>query len=67
MKILYGATCAFLLAFACGDLAAQPATGYLKAHVNPGRAGVFVDGKYMGPPRILKSPGLIRWLQASMT
>ncbi len=24
-------------------------TGYLKAHVDPGRAGVFVDGKYLGP------------------
>jgi hypothetical protein len=28
----------------------QPAgTGYLKAKVDPGRAGVFVDGKYVGP------------------
>jgi hypothetical protein len=24
-------------------------TGYLKAKVNPGRAGVFIDGKYLGP------------------
>src|SRR5215470_17780338 len=24
-------------------------TGYIKAHIDPGRAGVFVDGKYMGP------------------
>lgn len=24
-------------------------TGYLKTKINPGRAGVFVDGKYMGP------------------
>jgi hypothetical protein len=24
-------------------------TGYLKTKVNPGRAGVFIDGKYMGP------------------
>ncbi|MEP7363719.1 MAG: PEGA domain-containing protein [Acidobacteriota bacterium] len=24
-------------------------TGYLKTSVDPGRAGVFVDGKYMGP------------------
>ena len=24
-------------------------TGYLKAKVGPGRAGVFVDGKYVGP------------------
>ncbi len=24
-------------------------SGYIKAKVDPGRAGVFVDGKYMGP------------------
>ena len=24
-------------------------TGRLKTEVNPGRAGVFVDGKYLGP------------------
>ena len=24
-------------------------TGYIKAHIDPGRAGVFVDGKYVGP------------------
>jgi hypothetical protein len=29
-------------------LAAQD-TGYLKAKVNTGRAGVFIDGKYVGP------------------
>ena len=27
----------------------QQNTGYLKANVNPGRAGVFIDGKYVGP------------------
>ncbi|MEO8371896.1 MAG: PEGA domain-containing protein [Candidatus Solibacter sp.] len=30
-----------------GALSAQEA--YLKTNVNPGRAGVFVDGKYLGP------------------
>ncbi len=34
-------------------VAAVPAigqqTGYLKTSVNPGRAGVFIDGKYVGP------------------
>jgi hypothetical protein len=30
-----------------GVLSAQEA--YLKTNVNPGRAGVFVDGKYLGP------------------
>ena len=35
---------------ASGALLAQPAaTGNLKTSVNPGRAGVFVDGKYVGP------------------
>ena len=24
-------------------------SGYLKTKVNPGRAGVFIDGKYVGP------------------
>jgi hypothetical protein len=28
---------------------AQQGGGFLKAKVNPGRAGVFVDGKYLGP------------------
>jgi PEGA domain len=28
---------------------AQQATGTLKVKANPGRAGVFVDGKYLGP------------------
>lgn len=28
---------------------AQQNTGYLKTKVNPGRAGVFIDGKYVGP------------------
>jgi hypothetical protein len=30
-------------------LPGQQATGYLKTKVDPGRAGVFVDGKYLGP------------------
>ncbi|MBS1859267.1 MAG: PEGA domain-containing protein [Acidobacteria bacterium] len=33
---------------AAASLCAQQ-TGYLKAKVDPGRAGVFVDGKYVGP------------------
>ncbi len=37
-----------LFAFA-GLAAAQKSEGYLKAKVEPGRAGVFVDGKYVGP------------------
>jgi len=39
-----------LLAAAALPLVAQPsASGSLVAKVNPGRAGVFVDGKYLGP------------------
>jgi len=37
-----------LIALGSLPLAAQN-TGYLKTNVNPGRAGVFVDGKYVGP------------------
>jgi hypothetical protein len=41
---------AAILLFACSGLVAQPAaSAYLKTKVDPGRAGVFVDGKYVGP------------------
>jgi hypothetical protein len=40
---------ALLLAVAGIPVVAQQSTGYLKTKVNPGRAGVFVDGKYVGP------------------
>jgi hypothetical protein len=39
---------AVLVAVAAAPVAAQN-TGYLKTKVNPGRAGVFIDGKYVGP------------------
>jgi len=42
MRILAGVIF-FSLACAAAD------TGRLKTEVNPGRAGVFVDGKYVGP------------------
>jgi hypothetical protein len=42
--------CWVLLAAAAVPLAAdQNANGFLVAKVKPGRAGVFVDGKYLGP------------------
>jgi len=42
--------CAAILLLACSGLVAQsPASAYLKTKVDPGRAGVFVDGKYVGP------------------
>jgi hypothetical protein len=35
---------------AAGAVMGQPSgTGFLKTKVDPGRAGVFVDGKYVGP------------------
>jgi hypothetical protein len=41
---------AAILLFAWSGLVAQPAgSAYLKTKVDPGRAGVFVDGKYVGP------------------
>jgi hypothetical protein len=40
---------ALLIAVACIPVVAQQNTGYLKTSVNPGRAGVFIDGKYLGP------------------
>lgn len=40
---------ALLIAVTGISVVAQQSTGYLKTSVNPGRAGVFVDGKYVGP------------------
>ncbi len=37
-----------LAAIGVASLFAQ-GTGFLKTKVNPGRAGVFIDGKYVGP------------------
>lgn len=41
--------CTAALAGACGTAFAQKGDAYLKTKVNPGRAGVFIDGKYVGP------------------
>jgi hypothetical protein len=40
---------ALLMAAAAGPAGGQVSTGVLKTKVNPGRAGVFIDGKYVGP------------------
>jgi hypothetical protein len=42
--VLIAAGCA-----AAGALAVGQGVGYLRANIDPGRAGVFVDGKYLGP------------------
>lgn len=44
----YTRKAALLLAVAAVPVFCQ-STGHLKMKVNPGRAGVFVDGKYVGP------------------
>jgi len=50
MQIHSAARCAALLIAVAGiPVVAQQGTGYLKTKVDPGRAGVFVDGKYVGP------------------
>lgn len=40
---------ALLIAALSIPVVGQQNNGYLKLSVNPGRAGVFVDGKYVGP------------------
>lgn len=49
-RLLVQAFLSSALLFCCAlPVAAQPGNGYLKAKVSPGRAGVFIDGKYVGP------------------
>ncbi|MGA2770403.1 MAG: PEGA domain-containing protein [Bryobacteraceae bacterium] len=38
-----------LIAVISMPVVGQQNTGFLKTSVNPGRAGVFIDGKYVGP------------------
>ena len=38
-----------LLSAGTALIAQSPGSAYLKTNVDPGRAGVFVDGKYQGP------------------
>lgn len=40
---------AMLVAVCSIPVAGQQNTGYLKTKIDPGRAGVFIDGKYVGP------------------
>jgi hypothetical protein len=49
-RLLFQAFLSSALLFCCAlPVLAQQGNGYLKAKVNPGRAGVFIDGKYVGP------------------
>jgi hypothetical protein len=50
VKLIYQGLGVAALLSTAGILAAQQGdTAFLKTNVNPGRAGVFVDGKYVGP------------------
>ncbi len=50
LRRLLPAVFGFALLFCCTlPVTAQQGNGYLKAKVHPGRAGVFIDGKYVGP------------------
>ncbi|MCX6632652.1 MAG: PEGA domain-containing protein [Candidatus Solibacter sp.] len=50
MKLIYKGLGVMTLLLTAGALPAQQAaTAYLKTNVRPGRAVVFVDGKYVGP------------------
>src|ERR1035441_7741613 len=44
-----GICTAVALLLVCGTLAGKSGDANLKTKVDPGRAGVFVDGKYVGP------------------
>jgi len=44
-----GLSAAILLFAGRGLVAQSPASAYPKIKADPGRAGVFVDGKYVGP------------------
>jgi hypothetical protein len=50
MRILaFARNAALLIAVASIPAVGQQNTGFLKTKVDPGRAGVFIDGKYVGP------------------
>ncbi len=49
LQTLCGLGLAMLLAASSPLCAQQAGSGFLKVKANPGRAGVFVDGKYLGP------------------
>ena len=50
MRLIYQGLGVVALLSTAGVLPAQQGTtAFLKTNINPGRAGVFVDGKYVGP------------------
>jgi hypothetical protein len=49
IRIAVLSACIVILLGGFGVLAQDSGTGYLKVKANPSSAGVFVDGKYLGP------------------
>jgi hypothetical protein len=50
MRIIsFARNAALLIVVSSIPVVGQQNTGYLKTKVDPGRAGVFIDGKYIGP------------------
>jgi hypothetical protein len=49
LHVACGFGVAILLTASAPLCAQQAGSGFLKVKANPGRAGVFVDGKYLGP------------------
>jgi hypothetical protein len=47
--IVFALSAALLIAALPVPACAQQSVGYLKTKIDPGRAGVFIDGKYVGP------------------
>ncbi len=47
--VSFARNAALLIAVICIPVVGQQNTGYLKTKVKPSRAGVFIDGKYVGP------------------
>lgn len=52
--ITFARNAALLVAVFSIPAVGQQNSGYLKTKVNPGRAGVFIDGKYIGPAANLR-------------
>ncbi len=47
--ISFARNATLLIAVTSMSVVGQQNTGHLKLHVDPGRAGVFIDGNYVGP------------------
>jgi hypothetical protein len=48
-KLVLFSAALILGGYVMAPLAFGQGVGYLRANIDPGRAGVFVDGRYLGP------------------